>query len=98
MVNGLALLDNFGRSVAVLKDIDGDGWDEIIVGALFDDRGGFDNGAVTVFSGKTGEIIFDFLGPQREAQFGVSVAGAGDADGDATTTASSSSKAKRPIS
>jgi hypothetical protein len=40
--------DAFGRSVTLLGDLDGDGRDELAVGAYKDDDGGFDRGAVWV--------------------------------------------------
>ena len=40
--------DRFGKSVAALGDVDGDGVEDIAVGAPFDDDGGLDRGAVWV--------------------------------------------------
>ncbi len=40
--------DTFGRSVASLGDLDGDGVSDLAVGAFWDDDGGTDRGAVWV--------------------------------------------------
>ena len=40
--------DNFGVSVVSLGDLDGDGFEDLAVGAFHDDDGGFDRGAVWV--------------------------------------------------
>lgn len=40
--------DLFGRSVAEIPDLDGDGWDELLVGGANDDDGSADAGAVWV--------------------------------------------------
>ena len=49
--NFTGTLDNtdvFGNSVALLGDLDGDNVDDLVVGALFDDDGGTNRGAVWV--------------------------------------------------
>ena len=44
--------DEFGRSVAAIGDVDGDGIDDFVVGAPFDDvAGAVDAGSAHVFSG-----------------------------------------------
>ncbi|MCP4960325.1 MAG: hypothetical protein GY925_13785, partial [Actinomycetia bacterium] len=85
--------DNFGQSVAGVGDLDGDGIVDLAVGAIYDDDGGSDRGAVYVLflnadgtvkaeqkiSSTTGSLI----GPLDDSdQFGTSVAGIGDVDGD----------------
>jgi hypothetical protein len=40
--------DFFGAAISALPDLDGDGVDEIVVGASHDDDGGPDRGAVYV--------------------------------------------------
>ncbi len=73
----------FGQSIAGAGDVDGDGFDDVIVGAS---RVGYSAGWVYLFrGGPTGLaagaswIVFS---PAPEAWFGESVAGAGDVDGD----------------
>jgi hypothetical protein len=44
----LEMFDEFGRSIALIDDLDGDGVDELAVGAIGDNDGGWMNGAVYV--------------------------------------------------
>lgn len=85
--------DGFGTSVTRLPDLDGDGIDELAVGAPGDDDGAVDAGAVWI-------LFFDAFGAIRREQkisatagafggplnhnsnFGMGVAGIGDYDGD----------------
>ncbi len=86
--------DRFGSSVAHLGDIDSDGTSEIAVGAIGNDHGGSDAGAVWILSLDTGGIVCSY---QRicnyrggidekvfevEDHFGQSVARLADQDGD----------------
>jgi|GEM_PF-1516675 len=82
----------FGGTVAIAGDVNGDGFDDVIVGARgWDlDNGLFDEGAAFVFLGSaTGIVGSDpatahaaILGDQAAAEFGTSVAGAGDVNSD----------------
>ncbi|MCI0587800.1 MAG: integrin alpha [Planctomycetes bacterium] len=75
--------DYFGRSVAGAGDVDGDGVDDLLVGASGTDVGGLANaGRAFAFSGATGTTIFTLSGTAAEDRFGDSVAGVGDVDGD----------------
>lgn len=64
---------------AFIGDIDDDGGDDLIVG-----RPGAaeSRGIVTVYSGRTGEMLFEYQGAEPEDLFGLDVAGVGDVDGD----------------
>ena len=86
-------VDLFGWSVASLSDLDGDGVSEIVVGAPWDDDGGFNRGAVWVLflntdgTVKSHQKISDTEGGftgilDDEDFFGFSVASLGDLDGD----------------
>ena len=71
--------DQLGYSVAGRGDVDGDGFDDIILGA----NGCQDAaGAVSVYSGRTGERIWHVDGLHAGDLFGQSVSSAGDLDGD----------------
>ncbi|MCP5028282.1 MAG: hypothetical protein GY929_18550, partial [Actinomycetia bacterium] len=87
--------DQFGRSVAGVGDVDGDGIADIAVGTYKDDDGGTDRGAVYVlFLNANGTVKAEqklssttggLTGPLDDSdQFGISVAGIGDLDGDGT--------------
>jgi hypothetical protein len=80
--NGDSAVDQFGVSVSGAGDVDGDGFDDLIVGARFDDNNGGDSGSARVFSGATGAILYTFNGDSAGDEFGYSVSGAGDVDGD----------------
>ena len=85
--------DLFGRSVASLGDLDGDGVGDLAVGAYRDDDGGLDHGAVWVLflnpdgTVKAHQKISDTEGGftgilDVEDGFGFTVASLGDLDGD----------------
>jgi hypothetical protein len=81
--NGLAAADGFGGAVAGAGDVDGDGRADLIVGAAFVDSGPrFNVGSATVFSGRTGAVLFSVSGVNSGDELGRAVAGAGDVDGD----------------
>ena len=80
--NGDSPFDQFGRSVSGAGDVNGDGFDDVIVGALYDDNNGSDSGSVTVFSGLDGSVLLSFNGNNAGDEFGRSVSGAGDVNGD----------------
>lgn len=82
----------FGHSLASAGDVNGDGFDDIVVGAFgWDVAGGlFDEGAAFVFLGGPDGIVGTdpmtanavLLGDDAAGEFGWSVAGAGDVNGD----------------
>ena len=82
ILRGAASGDSFGSSLACAGDIDNDGVNDLIVGALGADAPGTNAGAATVFSGVDGGELLHFAGPAAGDGFGVSVAGVGDMDGD----------------
>ncbi|MCC7012025.1 MAG: FG-GAP repeat protein [Planctomycetes bacterium] len=72
-----------GRALAGGYDFDGDGYDDLVVGTPFADTGGkTDNGAVQVYSGRTGNVILNKFGDSSGDHFGFAVAICGDIDGD----------------
>jgi hypothetical protein len=76
----------FGTSVAGAGDVNGDGFDDVIVGAYAYDSLETDEGSAYVFYGSdTGTVdAFSWTSEsdQEHAWFGYSVAGAGDVNGD----------------
>ncbi len=84
--------DRFGTSLALLPDLDGDGVPELAAGALYDDDGGTNAGALYVlFLGRDGRVKSSTkispttggLGPLAEnARFGYAAACLGDLDAD----------------
>lgn len=81
--NGTALADNFGSSVAMAGDFNGDGFGDWSVGArLRDGPGGFDSGVAFVFSGRDGTVLLRADGVDAQDNFGDSVIGGVDVDGD----------------
>lgn len=81
--DGISTDELFGWSVAGAGDVDGDGTADFIVGAPRADIAGFDNaGSVFVYSGATGNLIYQKDGASSDDNLGWSASGAGDVDGD----------------
>ncbi len=77
--------DQFSQSLAGHVDINQDGFDDFIVGAIGVDSGGIDAGRVTVYSGIDGSAMHVFDGDVPGTMFGWAVSGAGDVNGDGVT-------------
>jgi hypothetical protein len=73
--------DRFGYAVAGVGDLDGDGHDDVMVGAPGDDRPGTDAGRVIVYSGADGRRLLVLRGSPGD-RFGVGTDGVADLDGD----------------
>ena len=80
--NGDSPRDFFGWSVSGAGDVNADGFDDLIVGAVGDDNNGGGSGSARVFSGFDGSILYTFDGESAGDVFGRSVSGAGDVNGD----------------
>jgi len=78
--------DHFGCSVAPVGDVNGDGYDDVIIGAKFYLAIGGQGRAYLYFGGPTIDLVADLVIPSPTAPtfswFGVSVASAGDFNGD----------------
>ena len=83
--HGAANTDEMGGSASDLGDINGDGFDDIIVGLRCTDPNGIvDAGSAMVFSGADGSLLYQFDGLEFDAQFGNAVSSAGDVNADGT--------------
>ena len=65
----------FGAAVARGGDLDGDGFDDVLVGDKFSTDF---TGRVHAYSGRTGSLLFEVSGSVLGEQFGFSVDGPGD--------------------
>ncbi len=75
--------DLFGFAVATAGDIDGDGFDDVLVGAPGADVNGLVNaGSAFVFSGKGGFLLHRLDGQSADEEFGFAVWGNSDVNGD----------------
>lgn len=76
----------FGGSVSTAGDVDGDGFDDVIVGAVYYDHGETDEGAAFVYRGSPRgpgtKPAWTAEGNQPSGQFGLSVSTAGDVNAD----------------
>jgi len=76
---GDAMGDSFGFSVSNAGDVDRDGTDDLIIGAI---GTLFHGGFARVISGARGSILYTFQTTQLGEQFGSCVSGAGDVNKD----------------
>jgi len=74
--------DEFGFSIANIGDFNGDGFEDLAVGAPGRNN---DEGAAYVYSGKTGNLQIVFTGTAFNQRFGHAVAAVGDVNGDGRT-------------
>jgi hypothetical protein len=84
-LTGAAANDQFGTSVSGAGDVNGDGYDDVIVGAPFNDVGGIDAGrAYVYYGGPNADATADLVltGAAAGDRLGNSVSDAGDVNGD----------------
>ncbi|MFM7203833.1 MAG: MopE-related protein [Myxococcota bacterium] len=88
-IRGGSANENLGYAPAFVGDVDGDGFDDMLVSAHYNDAGGTDAGAAYLFLGPvTGSSLTAsnadavLLGEQPGDYAGFSVSGAGDVNGD----------------
>ncbi len=85
IVNGMTAGDNFGTSVSGAGDVNGDGYEDIIAGAPYNDAGFSDAGRAYIYFGgaifnSTPDVILSGL--FSGSNLGISVSSAGDVNGD----------------
>lgn len=86
-LTGQSATDSFGTAVAILGDVNGDGFGDLGVGASGNDAGGDGAGRAYVFLGGPGTTLDTtadgiMTGAAVMDSFGVSISGAGDVNGD----------------
>jgi hypothetical protein len=79
---GQADFDFLGCSVSGARDVDGDGYDDVIVGAYGNDAGGERAGRAYALSGRDGGLFQVFTGEAPWDYLGYWVSGAGDVNND----------------
>lgn len=74
----------FGSSVSGAGDVDNDGYEDVIVGAPYEDGGAAYAGRAYIFSGNSGSLIRTLQSPNPEINgyFGWAVSDVGDVDSD----------------
>lgn len=91
-INGSSSGTDFGHSASRIGDLDGDGVDDIVVGAPREDRVGEDSGSVYFFSSASGAQLMRIDGAGADHFFGHSLAGLGDINGDGVNDIAISSR------
>jgi hypothetical protein len=83
---GVSGSSTFGRALAAVGDIDGDGFGDVLVGEYLADVGGTAAGRAAVFRGSNAGLVetvrSELFGPARSSAMGRLVAGLGDLNGD----------------
>lgn len=82
-IEGTHSSENFGTSIDTGADIDGDGYDDLVVGAPHAGNMQLSNaGAARAVSGASGLTLFEVRGTETSANLGLSVAWVSDHNGD----------------
>jgi len=79
---GTTYFGEFGTSLDVVGDVDGDGVPELVAGAPLDSTVATQAGFACLISGKDGSTVYSYYGGSTNEFFGNTVAGVGDVDGD----------------
>ena len=74
--------EQFGYSAIGAGDLNGDGYDDILIGAWANNQNGAEAGKVYVYSGHSKTLMYSLLGASAGERFGFSVARLGDVNGD----------------
>ncbi len=83
---GTAANENWGKAIAGAGDVNGDGYEDVIIGAPFHTSALFEEGKAALFLGSPiglgATASWEVLGGAASAEMGASVAGVGDVNGD----------------
>ena len=78
--------DNFGTSVSLAGDVNGDGYSDVIIGSMNSENGQSNEGRAFIYTGSPGGTnstsFWTGESNQANANFGISVSTAGDVNGD----------------
>ena len=74
--------EGMGISVGGGGDVDGDGYDDLVAGAPYNDVGGTNTGLARVWSGRTGQVLWSFPGAASTRYTARAATIAGDVDRD----------------
>lgn len=83
-VVGTVVESRFGWSVAAIDDLDGDGREDLAIGAPRNPAGGVERGSVSLHSSASGALLMTWNGTLDRGEFGHDVAAVGDVDANGT--------------
>lgn len=72
----------FGRGLAGVGDVTGDGIPDQVIGEVGNDTLGYNTGAAYLYSGADGSLVNTWIGPHGNSRFGERIAALGDLDAD----------------
>jgi hypothetical protein len=83
-LTGKTMGEGFGTSASIAGDVDGDGYDDLIIGAWQYGKAAISGGRAYLYSGKDGQLLKTFTCRTPGDTFGFDAVGIGDVDGDGT--------------